>query len=435
VSTDRSTTSRIVRRWAAAPLTRRQFAKSVMVSAGVVLTGQAALRAAAAQDKITINQWYHQYGEEGTQEAAQRYAEEYTKVNPNVQVKMTWVPGDYAAKLRAALLTAEGPDVFEDAINISMVKAGQAAPIDDIFTPETKADFQPRNIEQAMSYNGTMYGVKMVDDTGLLYYRKSLLEGAGIQPPKTMDEVIAAAKALSSGRVKGIFVGNDGGVAALRDISVWSAGSEFIANNEIAFNNERTVAAWTKVRELNQSGALLTGAPTDWWDPSAFTQNLVAMQWTGLWAMPAIKEALGDDFGVVPWPALDASGTPATFWGGWTQFVNGKSPNLDAAKQFVKWLWIDNVELQRDWNLSYGFHVPPRISAAAAAEPLQSGPAKEAVDILYNNGRAQPPTFVPSIATILDTSLSNILKQNADPTQEVAAAAQRAQEELTRALA
>ena len=42
---------------------------------------------------------------------------------------------------------------------------------------------------------------------------------------------------------------------------------------------------------------ILSGAPTDWWDPSAFTSGLVAMQWTGLWAMPGIKKGVGDDFG------------------------------------------------------------------------------------------------------------------------------------------
>ncbi len=434
MSTDRSTTSRAVSGWAASRFTRRQFTKTVVVSAGVVLTGQAALRAAAAQDKITLNQWYHQYGEAGVQDAVLRYAEEYTKVNPNVQVKVTWNPGDYGAKLRASLLTPEGPDVFEESLTLDLVKAGQVAPLDDVLTPELKADFNPRVIEDN-SINGVTYGVKMVVDTGLLYYRKSLLEEKGVAPPTTIDELIAAAKTLSSGRVKGIFVGNDGGVGALRDVSVWSAGGDFVVNNEVVFNNEQTIAAWTKVRELNQSGALLTGAPTDWLDPSAFNQNLTAMQWGGLWAMPAIQEALGDDFGVVAWPALVAGGTPATFLGGWTQFVNAKSPNIDAAKQYVKWLWIDSVDLQKDFNLSYGFHVPPRISVAATAEPLQSGPPKDAVDILNQYARDLAPVVVPSIQAALNTALSNIVKQNADVAQEVATAAATAQQELQRALA
>jgi len=413
------------------PLNRRQVLKTVVVSAGVVLTGQAAIRAAAAQDKITLNQWYHQYGEEGTQQAAQRYAEEYTTVNPNVQVKMTWVPGDYNAKLLSALLTAEAPDVYEFHPTVAMVKAGQVAPLDDIFTDEVKKDFNPKNLEAA-TIDGKIYAVKMIDDMGLLYYRKSLLDEAGLKPPTTMDELISTAKELSSGRTKGLFVGNDGGINALWALAPWSAGSEFLVNNEIVFNDPKTVAAYEKVRELNASGALLTGAPTDWWDPSAFTQNLVAMQWTGLWAMPGIVKGVGEDFGVVPWPALDASGTPVTFWGGWFEMVNGKSKYVEEAKQFVKWLWLENTKNQQDWSLSYGFHVPPRLSAAAAAEPLKSGPAAEAVTILGQYGRIMPPQWTTAMDTIMTDALTKIVKNNAPAAEEVAAAAQKCQEELKR---
>ena len=419
--------------WSTSRLTRRHLIKTVTVAGGaVVFAGYGPSTWVTAQDKVKISQWYHQYGEEGTQQAAQRYAEEYTKVNPNVEVEMVWVLGNYEAeKLPAALLTEEGPDVYEGHPTVAMVKAGQTLPLDDIFTEEVKADFHPNDLA-INTIDGKIYAVKMIDDMGLLYYRRSMLEEAGIQPPTTMDEVIAAAQALDTGRVKGLFLGNDGGISALLTIAPWSAGSDFLdpATNQIVFNNERTALSYQKVRELNESGALLIGAPTDWWDPSAFTQGLAAMQWTGLWAMPGIREGVGDDFGVVPWPAFDAQGRPATFWAGWNEMVNGKSRNIDAGKQLARWLWIDNTEIQKDWALSYGFHVPPRQSAAATAEPLKEGPAAEAVTILNQHGRIMPPQWTESMNTTLTTALSNIVKNGADPAAEVAAAAQRCQDEL-----
>ena len=45
--------------------------------------------------------------------------------------------------------------------------------------------------------DGKIYQVKMVDDMGVLYYRKSILDKAGVQPPTTIDELIAASKALN----------------------------------------------------------------------------------------------------------------------------------------------------------------------------------------------------------------------------------------------
>jgi multiple sugar transport system substrate-binding protein len=64
----------------------------------------------------------------------------------------------------------------------------------------------------------------MLTDTGGIYYKKSVLEEAGIAVPATIDDVIAAAQALDTGRVKGLFVGNDGGIGALGGPLLWSAG-------------------------------------------------------------------------------------------------------------------------------------------------------------------------------------------------------------------
>lgn len=419
-------------RKSATKLSRRDLSKTVTFAAGAMVLGSRRAEA-RAQGKITLTQWYHQYGEVGTQEAAERYAQQFTEAHPDIEVEMVWVPGDYAAKLSSALLTDEGPDVYEGMPTVAMVQAGQVAPLDDIYTPEVKEDFHPNDLA-SYTIDDKLYAVKMVDDTGLLYYRKSMLEEAGVQPPTTMDEVLSVAQELDTGRVKGLFLGNDGGISALLTIAPWSAGSEFLVDNEIVFDNERTVAAYAKVRELNESGALLTGAPTDWWDPSAFTQGLAAMQWTGLWAMPAIKAALDDDFGIVPWPAFDAEGKPATFWGGWAEMANAKSKNLDAAKQLVNWLWIENTEIQKDWNLSYGFHVPPRRSVAAEAEPLETGPAAEAVQHFYDYGRVLPPQWTAAMGTYLTTALSNIVQEGADPAEQVKAAADQCREELTRVL-
>ncbi len=421
--------------WDDARLTRRGLVKTITVAGGaVVFAGFGPSTWVTAQDKIKLVQWYHQYGEEGTQQAAQRYAEEYTTINPNVEVEMVWKTGDYTfALLPAALLTDEGPDVFEGAPTVAMVQAGQIEPLDDIFTDEVKADFEPNDLN-VNTIDGKIYAVKMIDDTGLLYYRKSMLDAKGVAPPTTMDEVIAAAKALDDGRVKGLFVGNDGGIDALHHIALWSAGSDVLVDNKIVFNNERTVLAYTKVKELYDSGALLEGSPTDWWDPSALTQGLAAMQWTGLWAMPGIRAQIGDDFGILPWPALDAEGRPATFWGGWSEMVNAKSKNVQAAKDFVKWLWIDNTAAQQDWSLSYGFHVPPRKSAAASAEPLKEGAPAGAVQILYANGQILPPQYTNAMDTMMKDALARIVKEGASPADEVAAAAQKCEEELQRVL-
>ena len=417
------------------PMSRRGFVQRMIVAGGaVVYAGAENFNYVAAQNKVKITQWYHQYGEAGTQQAAQRYAQEYTKANPNVEVDMVWKAGDYTTALNAALLTDAGPDVFEGSPTVAMVKAGQVAPLDDLYTPEVKADFNPVNLK-GETINGHIYAVKMIDDTGCIYYRKKQFSDKGLKPPATFDDLMNLAKELNSGRTKGLFIGNDGGISATLTLLPWSAKQDFLVDGKIVFNTPQTAATYAALKKLNDSGALLTGSPTDWFDPSAFTQGLAAMQWTGLWAMPGIKKAIGDDFDIVPWPAFDANGTPVTFWGGWAEMVNGKSKHIPEAKAFVKWLWIDNTANQKDWALSYGFHVPPRISAAKSATPLQSGPAKEAADNLNKYGKLTPPEWDTAMGTALTDAVTNIVKNGKDPASEVAAAAKKCEDELTREMA
>jgi multiple sugar transport system substrate-binding protein len=416
-------------------MNRREFLKSALVTAGVVTWGSlgGCARREEADGRITLTQWYHQYGEEGTQDAVLRYARDYTKANPDVAVNVVWVPGDYGTKLNTALLTAGGPDVFEKQLTVPMVSAGQIAPLDDLFPPEVRRDFVPADL-LANTVDGHIYGVKMIDDTGLIYYRKSWLKETGLRLPQTLDELIVVAKALTKPRRKGLYLGNDGGVGAGLNLAPWSAGEDFLKDDKIVFNTPRTVLAYQKLRELVNSNAVLIGAPTDWWDPSAFNQGLCAMQWCGLWAYPAIHKALGDDVGALAWPALDAQGTPATFFGGWSQMVNSRSPHLDEAKRYVRHLWIENSAVQRDWNLSYGFHVPPRVSIAREARALDAPVPATAVKNLKQYGRVLPPAWSGGMNTALSDAVVNIVKIGRPAAEQIAIAARKCERELERML-
>lgn len=75
-----------------------------------------------------LQQWYHQYGEAGTKQAAEKFAKAY----PDADVTVQWVPGDYETKLSSGLLSSDAPDVFESQLKISMVRSGQIEPLDDI---------------------------------------------------------------------------------------------------------------------------------------------------------------------------------------------------------------------------------------------------------------------------------------------------------------
>ena len=371
-----------------------------------------------ADNAIVIKQWYHAYGEEGTQQAVQKYADEYHKLNPNVTIQINWVPGaDYTTKLSAALQTGDAPDVFEVSpfVTVDLVQANQIADLSSIYTPDVIKDFG--SSMGFVTINDKPYGVKMINDPIGLYYRKSILDAAGIKPPTTMDELIDAAKKLTTNKQSGLFMGNDFGAdARIAKLVIFSAGGDLTKNGKSVFNTDRTAQAWTKLKALVDSGSVLIGSPTDWWDPSALTSGSVAMQLCGMWALPGVKKALGDDFGVIPWPGLDATGSQAATLGGWSEVANAKSANLDAAKAFVKWEWIDNADIQKDWNVGYGFHIPPRASVAAATDALSSGQAADFVAFTGKYAKLEGgPYWTPAMDQALIDQIANILSHGADP--------------------
>lgn len=414
---------------------RRRF----MQGAGAVATavGSAGLLAACGSStsgsgsKVALQQWYHQYGETGTEQAAFRYAKAYSPANVTVE----WEAGDYSTKLQTALLGNNPPDVFEYwSPGSSWVKQGLVEPLDDLFTDTVKADFGTGALS-AFTLNGHIYGVKMINDTQFFYYRKSMLSKAGINPASltSMAALLDAGKKLTSGNVKGLFLGNDGGIGRY-EMSIYSTGGDILANNQIAFNTPEVVTAIEELKSVVKSSAVLTGAPTDFTDPGSFINGLCAIQWCGLWAMPAITKALGDDFGIFPWPASGTNGKPAAPFGGWAEMVAAKGKHVAESKALVKSIWIDNTTEQQDWCLDYGYHVPPRRSAAALASKLQSGPSADAVYILDTYGRANSPLIDSAMYTAISDAVTNIINNNADAASEISKAAATCTTELTSVL-
>ncbi|MGT2526583.1 ABC transporter substrate-binding protein [Streptomyces nojiriensis] len=418
-------------------LSRRGFLTgSLLVAAGTVLTtacGTDPTGGSSSAAKTTLNVWYHAYGEAGTQQAVLRYATAFTKANPDIAVKVTWVPGDYTAKLNATLLTESAPDVFEIGdFSEALARRGQIAALDDVYG-SAKSDFNTNAVE-SVAVDGKLYGVKMIDDVMMLYYRKSALSKAGITPPATFDDLVAAAKALTTDKNKGLFVGNDG-IGDSPSIAAFANGSDLVTpDGKVAFGSDRALEALTGLKRLHDDKSLLLGFTTDWWDPAAFTQGVVPMQWGGLWSMPAVSKALGDDFGVLPWPAFKAGAAPVVRVGGWTSCVNAKGKNVDAAKKFVQWLWVGQSDLQKDFAESYGFHVPPRTSVAASAQKLSAGAAKETVELAAKYGKHYPGTWDTAVSSTFNAAAAKITGGQGDPSALLADAVKKAQSEIDKQL-
>ncbi|NEE15727.1 sugar ABC transporter substrate-binding protein [Streptomyces sp. SID7499] len=391
---------------------RRNVLRAAMglaAAGGLAACGGNNGRGGGSGSGTNLTQMFHAYGEAGTEQAIKRYAKAYKDANVTTQ----WITSaDFESKLFSALLTKNAPDLFEFHPQIQMVKSGQVADLTDIIDP-VKDDFNPADIK-SHTVDGKIYGVRMIDDPQFFFYRKSMLEKAKVDVPTTLDELMEAAAKLTTGKVKGLYMGND--LHSVISPMIWSAGADTLnEKNEIAYHTPGVIEGIKKMRKLFTSGDLLLGAPTESWDPSSFNQGLCAIQFCGMWAMPAIQDALGDDWGVFPFPKVGASGKQSVYNGGWSMFVNAKSKNVDAAKEFVKWLWIDQKQYQEDWATSYGFHIPPRTSLAKTADKLKSGNAAEGVKLFNEFGHFDNIGWTQAMITALEDVFANSVRKDMDP--------------------
>ncbi len=380
--------------------------------------------------KPQLSQWYHEYGEDGVQEAVKKYAAAY----PDATVTVQWNPGDYDKLVSSALLTADAPDVFEygSGPTLDMIKAGQALDLTDLLGDAKSQFTQP--VLDAASWEGKVYGIPQTVDMQMLFCRKSVLNEAGVAPPRTIEELITATSAVQTKDMGGFYAGTDGGIGVLNSLLIWASGQEQISADKtgIGFDNADGYNAFAKFAELSQADGFVPSASGDWSTASPFVNGETAMQWSGLWILPEVIEALGDDFVVFPFPAVGSSGRQAVIFGAFSACVNAKGKNPEAAKEFVRWLWVDQEDYQLDFSTAFGTHIPAKTALVPKAEKLATGPGAHAAAFVATYGHANDKLWTPAISQAVVAALTNVVQKKADPKTEIAAVAERAKADIKR---
>src|SRR3954463_9311486 len=99
-----------------------------------------------------------------------------------------------SSKTLPDVLMLDNPDIQQ------IAETGALAPLDDYGI--TADGYAPGPVSAA-TYDGKLYGLQPGANTLAIFYNKDVLEKAGVQPPKTWDELKAAAKKLTVGKQYG----------------------------------------------------------------------------------------------------------------------------------------------------------------------------------------------------------------------------------------
>ncbi len=359
----------------------------------------------------TLTQWVHRFTEPeyAPTTSGPRALERIAARFSDAQVQVTWKQEGYAQELVAALGGNGAPDVFETDAGptLAQIRSGNLADLTDLLG-EARSDIHAGALARVTD-EGRVWGVPQLLDARFLIYRRSMLEKAKVSPPRTLEELVAACAALTTDKVKGLYLGTGGVADAIAVPIVRSAGAELLTSRGGAGFTDPTVAAALALLAVpfEKKQVLLDVSP-QWYVTDPFTQGLVGMQSTGLWTLPAVHRAIGDDFGVLPWPAM-ASGKRTVLVTAHTACVSARSPQLDLAKRYVRWLCIDQVDAQVELAGSDGLHLPARSSLVARVDALRSGPAHEVSQLVGTDGYVAPLRWTPACAQALASAVSDSL--------------------------
>jgi multiple sugar transport system substrate-binding protein len=234
-----------------------------------------------------------------------------------------------------ALVAAEGLEPFDEHI------ATMAADFLNL------ADLEPGVSD--LTFEGSIYGFPSEGDTAWLFYRTDLLEEAGIEPPQTMDEMLAAAIALNDPPTRYGMVMGAGIDEAWWDFMhyFWAFGGQLYDPEtlEVTVNNEQGVAALTFYSDLLRTHGVVSPDVTTYGYSEILTslqQDNAAMgvQWMAATAelldceaSPLVCDSLA--YQLVPPAVAGEYGFGGSSWG-WA--IPAAAINKEAAYKFIEWL-------------------------------------------------------------------------------------------------
>ncbi|MEO1638623.1 MAG: extracellular solute-binding protein [Pseudomonadota bacterium] len=304
--------------------------------------------------------------------------------------------------------------LFIDGIWVGeFAEAGCITPVEDLIAQTDESiiawDDYIESFAGQASWNGQRQCLPIAGYWHMLHYRTDLFEQAGLAPPTTFSEMLAAAEYFHDNSdypelEGGMAMNFQRGSAAGQQYFEWiySAGgapwvSNFVGSEDVyadltpTLDSAEGIAMVEFFQQIAQYGP--PGVENFAWDEraNAFTQGKVAMinNWsvrTPLFTDPEISKVT-DSFGVAMFPHADGQ-TSVPPVGGWILCINAHSENQEAAWDFLK--WFASPEVHRDFVLAGG---PP--SRHSAFQDEQINEEQFWTQTLYDSAKAAWPDGRP----------------------------------------
>lgn len=316
------------------------------------------------------------------------------------------------------ILMIDNPDLQE------VAATGALAPLSDYGVDLTGLY---KNLLDAGSYQGKVYGIAPGINGMALWYNKDLLDKAGVKPPTTWAELKDAAAKLTANGVYGIAFSAPATEEGTWQFEPWFWGAGGDLNKLDSPEGIKALQFWTDL--VNSGSASKSVVQWNQGDVNdQFLAGKAAMQQNGVWNLGAIEKS-GIKFGIVPIPMPDGGAAPGPMGGEvLTIPLTDSKDKMDAAGKLVNCLLSDkNMVAWANQNA----YIPGRESVAqgVAKERPNMAPFVEAA--AAERSRPGPPANLgPNYSKVsqpLWNAIQAALSGAKTPEQALQAAQQQAE--------
>lgn len=322
----------------------RRFLPLSVIALAVTLTAMFVF----AQDSLIR---YASYAsDEGAREADEALVALWNESNPDQPVEHSITDHEaFKQAIRTYLVADPSPDVltwFAGNRMAFFVDRGLAGDLTPLFEREGWYDIYGPGFVALASVEEKQYFVPTSYYWWGLYFRKSVLEGAGVTPPETWDELLAACDTLNGAGLIPITIGTKAPwtAAAWFDfINMRLNGPEFHIDLMLlkeSYTDERVAAVFDAWRELYDHQCFIEdSAAYEWQDALDFmNRGEAAMYLMGGFITDSVPDDIEADYDFVRFPIIDPEmpiGIDAPTDG---YFMSVNAPNPEGAFDYLAFL-------------------------------------------------------------------------------------------------
>lgn len=299
---------------------------------------------AAAGGELTFSNW--QFLEDGKGPIIWDAVKGYTGPNDDIELTKVEIPfANYADKLSTELGAGGGPDVMvlQDSQFASLVDAGVLEPLDDI-ADELGDSLNATN--EAGFFQDGQYGFNWERPTyNTVIYNKDIFAQLGLEAPTTFEEFLTTAETIKAE----LGIAGWAGRHQTAEIDGWTLemanwiygfGGELSDGEKLTIDKAENVEAVEAFLETFESGVAPIGDDASTFR-AKFGQGQVGMLFENSGVATTITSnpdnaVTGENMGAAPLPLANAGSNSQLIIA-----VNANGDNVEAAKDFVRWILGD----------------------------------------------------------------------------------------------